>query len=122
VVKKATISGMAAYEALCKEADQDYAGYWARLAREHVTWKQPFTQSLDESGSPLLQVVCRRQAERFLQLPRPQYRSRPGRQGRHHFRSRRRPVTKVTYKELLTKVSSSPTRSRRRASRRATAS
>ena len=52
VVKKATISGMAAYEALCKEADQDYAGYWARLAREHVTWKQPFTQSLDESGAP----------------------------------------------------------------------
>ena len=25
-VKKATISGMAASEALCKEADQDYAG------------------------------------------------------------------------------------------------
>jgi acetyl-CoA synthetase len=31
VVKKATISGMAAYEALCKEADQDYAGYWRVL-------------------------------------------------------------------------------------------
>jgi acetyl-CoA synthetase len=42
---------MAAYEALCKEADTDYAGYWARLAREHVSWKQPFTQSLDESNA-----------------------------------------------------------------------
>ena len=52
VVKKATISGMAAYEALCKEADQDYAGYWARLAREHVSWKQPFTKSLDDSKAP----------------------------------------------------------------------
>jgi acetyl-CoA synthetase len=51
-IKKATISGMAAYEALCKEADQDYAGFWARLAREHVTWKQPFTQTLDESAAP----------------------------------------------------------------------
>ena len=51
-VKQATISGMAAYNALCAEADRDYAGYWARLAREHVTWKQPFTQVLDESESP----------------------------------------------------------------------
>ncbi len=52
VVKKATISGMAAYQALCREAEQDYAGYWARLAREHVSWRQPFTQSLDESNAP----------------------------------------------------------------------
>jgi acetyl-CoA synthetase len=51
-VARATISGMAAYEALCKEADADYAGYWARLAREHVSWKTPFTQSLDESEAP----------------------------------------------------------------------
>ncbi len=51
-IKNATISGMAAYEALCKEAETDYAGYWARLAREHVVWKQPFTQSLDDSNAP----------------------------------------------------------------------
>jgi acetyl-CoA synthetase len=46
---------MAAYEALCKEAEQDYSGYWARLAREHVSWKQPFTKSLDESNAPFYQ-------------------------------------------------------------------
>ncbi len=51
-IKKATISGMAAYDALCKEAEQDYEGYWARLAREHLTWKTPFTKSLDESTAP----------------------------------------------------------------------
>ena len=51
-VKRATISGMAAYEALCKEAEQDYAGYWARLAKENLVWKQPFTKSLDESEAP----------------------------------------------------------------------
>ena len=51
-VKNAVISGMAAYEALCKEADQDYAGFWARLAREHLAWKQPFSQALDESNAP----------------------------------------------------------------------
>lgn len=49
---RATISGMGAYEALCKEAETDYSGYWARLAREHVSWKKPFTQSLDESEAP----------------------------------------------------------------------
>ena len=51
-IRKATISGMPAYLALCKEADQDYAGYWARLAREHLVWKKPFSQSLDESNAP----------------------------------------------------------------------
>jgi acetyl-CoA synthetase len=51
-VKAATVSGMAAYEALCKEADRDYAGFWARLAREHVRWKTPFTKVLDESKAP----------------------------------------------------------------------
>ena len=51
-VKQATISGMDAYNALCAEAANDYTGYWARLAREHVSWKQPFTQVLDESNTP----------------------------------------------------------------------
>ncbi|MDD5175723.1 MAG: acetate--CoA ligase [Sterolibacterium sp.] len=51
-VKNATISGMAAYDALCKEAELDYSGYWARLAREHISWKQPFTKSLDDSAAP----------------------------------------------------------------------
>ena len=51
-VKRAAVSGMAAYEALCKEADQDYAGYWGRLAKEHLAWQQPFTTTLDESDAP----------------------------------------------------------------------
>jgi acetyl-CoA synthetase len=51
-VRQATISGRAAYETLCAEAARDYAGYWERLAREHVLWKKPFTQTLDESAAP----------------------------------------------------------------------
>ena len=51
-VRHATISGMAAYEALCEEAALDYEGYWARLAREHVLWRKPFSQVLDESEAP----------------------------------------------------------------------
>ncbi len=48
----AAVSGMAAYQALCAEAERDYEGYWARLARELVTWKTPFTKVLNASGAP----------------------------------------------------------------------
>ncbi len=48
----ARIQGMDAYHALCKEAETDYAGYWARLAREFLSWKQPFTKSLNDSQAP----------------------------------------------------------------------
>jgi acetyl-CoA synthetase len=52
VMKAARISGMAAYEALCREAEQDFEGFWARLARENVQWTKPFTKTLDESKAP----------------------------------------------------------------------
>ena len=51
-VQNAHISGMAAYEALCQEAETDYQGYWGRLAKEFITWKTPFTKVLDESHAP----------------------------------------------------------------------
>ena len=51
-VQGAHVSGMAAYEALCQEAETDYAGYWARQARELLSWKQPFTKVLNESDAP----------------------------------------------------------------------
>jgi acetyl-CoA synthetase len=51
-VKQANVSGMAGYQSLCKAAEQDYPGFWARLARETLLWKKPFTQMLDESNAP----------------------------------------------------------------------
>ncbi len=51
-VKGATISGMDAYRALCAEAERDYEGFWARLARENVLWHKPFSKTLDESNAP----------------------------------------------------------------------
>ncbi len=51
-VRNATISGMDAYKALCAEADADYEGFWAKRAREMVSWKEPFTKILDESNAP----------------------------------------------------------------------
>ena len=49
---QAAVSGMEAYQALVDAANADYEGYWAKLARDHLTWKQPFTQTLDESNAP----------------------------------------------------------------------
>src|SRR3990172_8878862 len=51
-VKAARISGMDAYNALCAEAEKDFEGFWARLARENVVWNKPFTKTLDESNAP----------------------------------------------------------------------
>lgn len=52
VVKKARVSGMAAYDALCAEASKDFEGFWARLAKENIVWNKPFTRTLDESKAP----------------------------------------------------------------------
>jgi acetyl-CoA synthetase len=52
IVKQANISGMAAYRALCDEAERDFNGFWSRLAKEHLRWHKPFTQVLDESNAP----------------------------------------------------------------------
>jgi acetyl-CoA synthetase len=51
-IKSAAISGMDAYNKLCAEANNDYDGFWSRLAKENVFWKKPFTKVLDESKAP----------------------------------------------------------------------
>jgi acetyl-CoA synthetase len=51
-VQGACVSGMDAYWKLCAEADADYEGFWARLGRELLSWKTPFTKVLDESSAP----------------------------------------------------------------------
>jgi acetyl-CoA synthetase len=51
-VKSANVSGMAAYNKLCKEAETDYEGFWAKLARELLVWHKPFTKTLNEDTAP----------------------------------------------------------------------
>ncbi len=51
-VAGAHVQGMAAYQALVQEATDDYEGYWARQARELISWHTPFTQVLDDSNAP----------------------------------------------------------------------
>ena len=104
-VKNAHVSGMAAYEALCKEAETDYQGYWGRLAKELITWKTPFTQVLDESKAPFFKWFADgtlnasyncldRNIERGL-----------GDKTALIFEADGGEVTKISYKDLLAKTS-----------------
>ena len=52
LVAQARVGGMEAYRALCEEAERDFEGFWARRARELLVWHKPFTQVLDESNKP----------------------------------------------------------------------
>lgn len=50
--QQANVSGMQAYQALCAEAEKDYEGFWAKLARELLVWHKPFTKTLNEENAP----------------------------------------------------------------------
>lgn len=43
---------MAQYKAILQTFETDFNGTWARLARENLVWKKPFTEVLDESKAP----------------------------------------------------------------------
>jgi acetyl-CoA synthetase len=51
-VKQANVAGMGGYQALCKSAELDYTGHWAKHAREVILWRKPFTKTLDDSQAP----------------------------------------------------------------------
>jgi len=50
--QQANVSGMAAYNALCKEAADDYEGFWEKLARKLLVWHKPFTKTLNDTNAP----------------------------------------------------------------------
>lgn len=105
LVDTARVSGMQAYQALCDEAERDFEGFWARLAREHLQWSAAFTQTLDESNAPFYRWFAdgRLNAsanclDRHMGTPNEN-------KDAIVFESDDGQVTKVTYKELLAKVS-----------------
>lgn len=48
--RSAAIGGMDAYKALCKEAETDFEGFWARLAKENLQFAKAYDKVLDESN------------------------------------------------------------------------
>lgn len=51
-VKHANVAGVEAYQALRQEAECDYPGFWARLAKQYISWHKPFTRVFDDSNPP----------------------------------------------------------------------
>ncbi|MDP9158330.1 MAG: acetate--CoA ligase [Pseudomonadota bacterium] len=49
---RSAIKSMDDYHALVAEAAQDHEAFWARLAREHLSWRRPFTQILNDRDAP----------------------------------------------------------------------
>ena len=104
MVKNAAVSGMDAYRALCAEADADYPEFWAKRAREFITWKQPFTQSLDESNAPFFKWFADGKLNVSYNCLDRQVEAGLGEKVAIIFEADNGEVTKVTYKEMLSKV------------------
>ncbi|NMG28089.1 acetate--CoA ligase [Aromatoleum evansii] len=104
MVKNAAVSGMDAYRALCKEAEDDYEGYWARQARELVEWKKPFTQVLDESNAPFFKWFADGQLNVSYNCLDRNVNNGLGDKVALIFEADNGEVTRVTYKDLLARV------------------
>ena len=104
-VKRARVSGMDAYRALCKEAEDDYEGYWARHARELLEWKTPFTQVLDESDAPFFKWFGDGKLNVSYNCLDRNVNNGLGDKVALIFEADNGDVTKVTYKDLLVRVS-----------------
>jgi acetyl-CoA synthetase len=104
-VKAARISGMPAYEALCKEAEQDFEGFWARLARENLQWTRPFTKTLDESKAPFYQWFADGELNASANCLDKHVGTPVENKAAIVFESDDGQVSRITYKELLARVS-----------------
>ena len=105
LVKSARISGMEAYQALCAEAERDFEGFWARLAREHVVWTKPFTRTLDESRAPFYRWFDDGELNASANCLDKHMGTPVENKTAIVFEADDGAVTRVTYKELLARVS-----------------
>jgi acetyl-CoA synthetase len=101
----ARISGMAAYEALCKEAADDFEGFWARQAKSNVVWTKPFTRTLDESQAPFYKWFEDGELNASANCLDKHIGTPVENKTAIIFEADDGAVTQVTYKELLARVS-----------------
>ncbi|QGZ66032.1 acetate--CoA ligase [Paraburkholderia acidisoli] len=104
-VANATVSGMAAYEALCAEAARDYEGFWARLARETLAWHTPFAKVLDESKAPFYTWFEDGELNASYNCLDRHVEAGHGERVAIIFEADDGAVTRVTYRDLLARVS-----------------
>ena len=105
MVKDACISGMDGYNALCAQAENDFEGFWAKLARENVVWNKPFTRTLDESNAPFYQWFDDGELNASANCLDKHMGTPVEHKTAVIFEADDGVVTKTTYKELLARVS-----------------
>jgi acetyl-CoA synthetase len=101
----ARISGMAAYDALCKEAEDDFEGFWTRLAKGNLQWTKPFTRTLDESKAPFYEWFGDGELNASANCLDRHIGTPVENKTAIVFEADDGTVTNVTYKELLARVS-----------------
>ncbi|MDQ7957907.1 MAG: acetate--CoA ligase [Pseudomonadota bacterium] len=101
----ARIAGMPAYEALCKEAEADFEGFWAKQARAHLQWTKPFTRTLDESKAPFYRWFDDGELNASANCLDRHIGTPVENKAAIVFEADDGTVTQVTYKELLARVS-----------------
>ena len=104
LVKNAAVAGMEAYQALVKQAETDYEGYWANHARNLLDWKKPFTKVLDESNAPFFKWFDDGELNVSYNCIDRQVNNGLGDKVAIIFEADDGQVTKVTYKDLLGRV------------------
>jgi acetyl-CoA synthetase len=104
-IKAARISGMEGYNALCAEAENDFEGFWARLAKDNVVWNKPFTRTLDESNAPFYQWFDDGELNASANCLDKHMGTPTENKVAVIFEADDGAVTKTTYKELLARVS-----------------
>jgi acetyl-CoA synthetase len=102
-VKQANVSGMAAFQALCDEAERDFEGFWGRLGKEHVLWHKPFTRVLDESNAPFFKWFHDGELNASYNCLDRHLKTQPDKVA-IIFEADDGKVTKITYKQLYHKV------------------
>jgi acetyl-CoA synthetase len=100
----ARVAGMAAYRALCQEAEADYEGFWARLAREALVWDKPFTQTLNATQAPFYRWFEDGQLNASANCLDRHMGTEVENKTAIIFESDDGQVTRVTYRELLERV------------------
>lgn len=105
VVKAARVSGMAQYQAMCDTFEKDFEGTWARLARENVVWSKPFTKTLNESKKPFYRWFEDGELNASANCLDKHMGTPVENKTAIIFEADDGAVTKVSYKELLAKVS-----------------
>ncbi|WP_294639544.1 acetate--CoA ligase [uncultured Aquabacterium sp.] len=102
---KARVGSRAAYDQLVAAAEADYAGYWAQHARELLAWNKPFTKTLDESQAPFFKWFEDGELNASYNCLDRHVEAGLGDKVAIIFESDDGIVSKVTYKELLSRVS-----------------